>query len=125
MCAFTTCPFFSFTRNVVLGKVSTTSPSICSASSLAIKAFETQGRRILHKALPQSNLIAQECLELHAGNGAAAESGQVRRGHLAVDDGDAVAATSRHQVRQRHFRGIALPAEHGFREEHASQPYPI
>src|SRR5437870_429489 len=116
MCAFTTCPFFSFTRNVVLGKVSTTSPSICSASSLAIKAFETQGRRILHKALPQSNLIAQQCLELAAWDRATAESGEVRRGQLAVDDRDAVYAAGLGQVGQRGLRRIALHAEHRFAE---------
>src|SRR4051812_12234424 len=37
MCAVTTWPVFSFTRKVVLGKVSTTSPSIWIASSFDIR----------------------------------------------------------------------------------------
>src|SRR5512147_567772 len=37
MCAVTTCPFSSSTRNVVFGSVSTTVPSICIASSFGIQ----------------------------------------------------------------------------------------
>src|SRR6267378_974499 len=46
MCAVTTWPFFSFTRKVVLGRVSTTSPSIWTASSLDIPPLRAPGARI-------------------------------------------------------------------------------
>src|SRR5512146_1700523 len=47
------------------------------------------------------------------------------RGELAVDHGDAVAPAHRHQMRERHFGGIAHPAEHRFPEEYAPEPHPI
>jgi hypothetical protein len=37
MCASTTCPFSSFTRNVAFGSISATSPCIAIVSSFAMR----------------------------------------------------------------------------------------
>src|SRR6185437_4956148 len=183
MCAVTTWPFFSFTRKVVLGSVSTTSPSIWIASSLDIMPLSSRGRALEHKGrgsaicaarkqknepakaarcsvptwasplrgrpdarpksfptilcpasakkrrrrplkAPQASFsqstkrrgvqrhpLLEQRLELRPRNAAGAEAGEMPGGELAVDHGDAVAAAHRHQMRQRHFGGIARQAE--------------
>src|SRR5256885_10228160 len=60
MCAVTTWPFFSFIRKVVLGRVSTTSPSIWIASSLDIPPLPAWGRELEHKARSPGNLRRSE-----------------------------------------------------------------
>src|SRR6185437_8146028 len=101
MCAVTTWPFFSFTRKVGLGRVSTTSPSIWIASSLDIMPLSYRGRALEQKGrrsaicIPfspstqrgglQRDPFLEERLELCPGNAACAQAGEVPGGELAVD----------------------------------------
>src|ERR1700730_16377189 len=138
MCAVTTWPFFSFSRKVVLGRVSTTSPSIWIASSLDIPPLRASGARIgaqsalllqfaastsaalaRHRASGgrerggrRARVLAQQGLELAAGDGAAAKSREVTRGQLAIDHRQSVAPAHRDQVRERGLGGVTFAAEH-------------
>ena len=49
----------------------------------------------------------------------------MRAGHLAVDHADVARPTLLDQTGKRHFRGIALPAEHRLAEEHLAQLYAV
>src|SRR5271156_1259535 len=95
-----------------------------------------EAARIVHKAPWYCNLdrrfcpaaawhasavAAQQRHELAARDLARAEAGQVRAGHLAVDDADVARATLLDEAGQRHFRCIALPAEHRLAKEHPPQ----
>src|SRR5262249_27152293 len=78
-------------------------------------------QRLTHRAY----LLAQECLELSAGDGAGTEARQVPRGQLAVDGHDRVAPAQRDQVRERGLGGIPRAAEHRLAEEHTTETHPI
>src|SRR5690242_9451241 len=135
MCAVTTWPFLSFTRNVVLGRVSTTSPSIWIASSLDM------GARILPgKAAPvqwrtgqasrssrcvlapvsrgRRNVLPQQCLELGAREEAAAETLEMARRELAVDHDDPFGPAQLDEPGECDFRGVPRAAEHRLAKEH-------
>ncbi len=150
----TTWPFFSFTRKVVLGRVSTTSPSIWIASSFAIQPSGLKGRELVHKGPAQCNLRADVSASDGVGVGGRAggsASGtactptcsrtrawncargmrrlprlvEVREGSWQSITAMPVAPAGRHQARQRHLGGVALAAEHGLAEEHAAEAHPV
>src|ERR1700758_3270752 len=119
MWAVTTWPFFSFTRKVVLGRVSTTSPSIWIASSLDTRALNDFGganwsTKAAAKAICAArasgergrglrDLLAQQALEGGARDRAGAETPEVARVELTVDHDDAVAQAQRHQMGEGHL----------------------
>src|SRR5262249_1110360 len=70
-------------------------------------------------------LLAQECLELSAGDGAGTEARQMPRGQLAVDGHDRIASAQRDQVRERGLGGIPRAAEHRLAEEPTTQAPPV
>src|SRR4029077_11801215 len=70
-------------------------------------------------------MIGPQPLELAARNGSRAETRQVVRGQLAVDDRECIAAAERHQVRERGLGGIAPAAEHRLPDEPPAQAYAV
>src|SRR5688572_27516446 len=140
MWAVTTWSFFRRTRNVVLGRVSTTSPSIWIASSFAITSRCCSGNRAdcaaadphaqLNVAFPPHGRAGVDQsgelrLEFPARDVAAAEAREVRARHLAIDQRDVPRPALRDEARQGHLRGIRLAREHRFPEKHAPEPHAI
>src|SRR5688572_18702851 len=100
MWAVTTWSFCSFTRKVVLGRVSTTSPSIWIASSFAIATCRCSGNRadcdagalsaqLIVSRAPHAvrggDQLREFRFEPAARNMAAAEAREVGARHLAID----------------------------------------
>src|SRR5687768_13261408 len=121
MWAVTTWSFCSFTRKVVLGRVSTTSPSIWIASSFAIETCRCSGNRAdcdagalpaqlivspAPHAVPAGHQLSEFCLEPGAGQVAAAQPRQVRARHLAIDQRNVESPALLDQPGQRDFRRV-------------------
>src|SRR5688572_16214175 len=140
MWAVTTWSFCRRTRNVVFGRVSTTSPSIWIASSLAITSRCCSGNRAdCAAAAPHAQLnvafpphghagvdeSGESRLEVPARDVAAAEAREVRARHLAVDQGHVPCPALRDEAREGDLRSVRFAREHGFSKERPPESYAI
>src|SRR5688572_23622173 len=140
MWAVTTWSFCRRTRNVVFGRVSTTSPSIWIASSLAIAPRCCSGNRAdcaaaaphaqLNVALPPHgdagiDEFSEARLEIPARDAAAAEACEVWARHLAIDQGYVPRAAYRDEAGERDLRSVGRAREHRLAEESAPESYAI